>query len=134
MNNTAPHPLSVRQHVVRICLFLVAAIALTGGALQFYLGQPDTSPRLDNIHRFMAGIYFSCGVIALWAAVTVRQQGTLIYLIALAIFMGGAGRLVSMGMVGIPEPQWLWLAYLFPELLVPIVMVSAHRPAGYKMH
>ena len=47
-------PLSVSQIVVQVCLFVVAAIAMLGGALQFVLGQPDTSPRLDNVHRFMA--------------------------------------------------------------------------------
>jgi hypothetical protein len=47
-------PLSVSQIVVQVCLFVVAAIAMLGGALQFVLGQPGTSPRLDNVHRFMA--------------------------------------------------------------------------------
>ena len=46
-----------RQRVVQICLLLVAAIALFGGAVQMVLGQPDTTPRLDNVHRFLAGIY-----------------------------------------------------------------------------
>jgi len=55
----------VSQRVVQVCLYLVAAIALTGGTLQFVLGQPDTSPRLDNVHRFMAGVYFSTGLINL---------------------------------------------------------------------
>ncbi|MFL6660059.1 MAG: hypothetical protein ACJ8GW_18390 [Massilia sp.] len=58
-------PLLTSQIVVRCCLFLVAAIAMFGGALQMYLGQPDTSPRLDNVHRFMAGVYFSTGLINL---------------------------------------------------------------------
>jgi hypothetical protein len=35
------------QRVVQACLFLVAAIALFGGALQMYLGEPETLPRLD---------------------------------------------------------------------------------------
>jgi hypothetical protein len=73
-------PLSVSQHIVQIGLFLVAAIAIFGGSLQFYLGQPDTSPRLDNVHRFMAGVYLSTGLICLWAGLTVRQQGFLVYL------------------------------------------------------
>lgn len=67
--------LTTSQIVVQVCLFLVAAIAIFGGSLQFYLGQPDTSPRLDNVHRFMAGVYLSTGIICLWAALTIRQQG-----------------------------------------------------------
>ena len=114
------------QRLVQICLLLVAAIAVTGGALQMVLGQPDTSPRLDNVHRFMAGVYLSTGIIALWAALTVRRQGTLVLLIALGVLMAGVGRLVSMSQVGLPEPAALWLGYLVPELLLPFVILIAH--------
>jgi hypothetical protein len=113
------------QRIVQICLFLFAAIALFGGTLQMYLGQPLTSPRLDNVHRFMAGIYFGSGLICLWAAVTVRQQRTLVLLIGLSVLLAGSGRLLSMSIVGLPEPPSLWLGYLVPELVVSCVMIAA---------
>ena len=119
-------PLSASQLIVRVCLSLVAAIAMFGGCLQMYRGQPETSPSLDNVHRFMAGVYFSTGLIALWAAVTIRQQGFLIYLLALGVLMAGAGRLVSIRRVGLPKPAGLWLAYLIPELSLPFVIAIAH--------
>jgi hypothetical protein len=118
--------LSVSQHIVQACLFLVAAIAIFGGSLQFYLGQPDTSPRLDNVHRFMAGVYLSTGVICLWAGFTVGQQGFLVYLLALGVLLAGVGRLVSISKVGLPEPRGVWLGYLIPELVLPFVMAGAH--------
>jgi hypothetical protein len=120
-------PLTASQIVVRVCLGLVTAICLFGGTLQMVLGQPDTSPRLDNVHRFMAGVYLSTGFIAAWAAVTVRKQGTLVYLLALGVLLAGTGRLVSIAKVGLPEPSALWLGYLVPELLIPVVMALAHR-------
>lgn len=123
--NSLP-PLSTRQHIVRICLFLLAAIALFGGTLQMSLGQPDTTPRLDNVHRFLAGIYFGCGLIALWAGWTIREQGTLVLLMALAVLIAGIGRLVSMSQVGLPEPHALWLTYVGSELVLPVIMVAAH--------
>jgi hypothetical protein len=116
----------VSQRVVQVCLFLVAAIAVLGGTLQMYLGQPDTSPRLDNVHRFMAGVYLSTGVISFWAAITIRQQGALVYLLALGVLLAGIGRLVSISQVGLPEPAALWLGYLIPELLLPVVITVAH--------
>jgi hypothetical protein len=119
-------PLTTSQLVVRICLFLFTAIALLGGTLQFVLGQPDTTPRLDNVHRFLAGIYFGTGLICLWTAVTVRQQGMLVYLIAVAVFLAGLGRVTSMSIVGLPEPRALWLGYLVPELVLPLVMAATH--------
>lgn len=118
------------QRIVQISLFLVAAIALSGGTLQMYLGQPDTTPRLDNVHRFMAGIYLTTGIIALWAGATIQRQGTLVYLLALGVLMGGIGRLVSIAAVGLPEPPALWLGYLVPELVLPAVIVAAMRAAG----
>lgn len=113
------------QRVVQICLFLFAAIALFGGALQFVLGEPETTARLDNVHRFMAGVYFSTGLICVWAALTVRQQGTLVFLISFAVFMAGVGRLYSISKVGLPEPHALWLGYMIPELVVPLIVVIA---------
>lgn len=123
----ADAPLSTPQLVVQVCLFIVAAIAMFGGALQMVLGQPDTSPRLDNVHRFMAGVYFSTGLIALWAALTIRQQGFLVYLLALGVLLAGLGRIVSIGKVGLPQPTAVWLGYLVPELLLPVVIAVAHR-------
>jgi hypothetical protein len=121
----AKTPLLASQRVVQVCLLLVSAIALFGGALQMYLGEPETAPRLDNVHRFMAGVYFGSGIIGLWAALTIRQQRTLIFLIALSAFLAGTGRLVSISKVGLPEPNAVWLGYLIPELLVPLIMTVA---------
>ena len=119
------------QRTVQVCLFILAAIGLFRGVLQMSLGQPDTAPRLDNVHRFLAGIYLGCGFIAAWAAVTIREQRTLIYLIALAVFIAAIGRLISMAKVGLPEPHALWLAYVASELIIPCIMVAgqyaAHR-------
>ena len=118
--------LPASQRVVQVCLFLVAAIAVFGGALQMYLGEPEISPRLDNVHRFMAGVYLSMGLISFWAASTIRQQGALVYLLALGVLLAGLGRLVSISQVGLPEPAAVWLGYLIPELLLPVVMAVAH--------
>jgi VanZ family protein len=115
------------QRIVQVCLFMVAAIALVGGTVQMVLGQPETTPRLDNVHRFLAGVYFSMGVISFWAARTVRRQGTLVYLIAFAVLLAGCGRLYSMSQVGLPTPHAVWLGYLIPELALPFVLAFAHR-------
>jgi peptidoglycan/LPS O-acetylase OafA/YrhL len=122
---SAKTPLLASQRVVQVCLLIVSAIALFGGALQMYLGEPETAPRLDNVHRFMAGVYFGSGLIALWAALTIRQQRTLVFLIALSVFLAGTGRLVSISQVGLPQPNAVWLGYLLPELLLPWIMAAA---------
>ena len=118
------------QRVVQVSLFIAAAIALFGGTLQMFLGQPETTPRLDNVHRFMAGVYLSMGVISFWAAWTIRRQGTLVYLLALGVLLAGIGRLVSIGQVGLPAPASVWLGYLVPELVLPFVIAIAHALTG----
>ena len=128
MSSLAPMPTS--QRVVQVCLFIVAVIATLGGCLQMVLGEPETSARLDNVHRFMAGVYLSSGFIAFWAARTIRQQGTLVYLIALGVFLAGVGRLVSISQVGLPEPSAVWLGYLIPELVLPVIIALAHGATG----
>ena len=119
-------PILLSQRVVQICLVVVAAIAVFGGMLQMYMGQPNTTPRLDNVHRFMAGVYLSAGLIGFWAAMTIRRQGTLVYLLALGVLLGGIGRLVSISEVGLPAPAGVWLGYLIPELVLPVVITVAH--------
>ncbi len=123
MNENTNKQLSTR--VVQISLLLVGAIALFGGTLQMILGQPNTTPRLDNVHRFMAGVYLSMGIISIWTAWTVRAHSILIYLIALGVFLGAVGRLVSIAIVGLPEPAPVWIGYLVPELVFPLIIVGA---------
>jgi hypothetical protein len=108
-------------------LILLALIAFWGSLLQMWLGQPDTTPRLDNIHRFLAGIYGGCGIICLWTAITIQTQKTLVYLIALAVFLGACGRLWSIAVVGLPDPKPLWISYLLAEIILPILLVFVQR-------
>jgi hypothetical protein len=129
----SPQAITPGQRLVQVCLFVVAAIAISGGALQMVLGEPQTSPRLDNVHRFMAGVYLSTGFISFWTARTIRQQGTLVYLVALGVFMAGCGRLISISQVGLPEPAALWLGYLLPELVVPVIIAVAHTRTARAM-
>jgi len=117
--------MSLSQHIAQVGLLLVAVIAIFGGSLQMYLGQPDTSPRLDNVHRFMAGVYLATGIICLWAGITIRQQGVLVYLLSLGVLLAGIGRLVSISKVGLPKPTAVWLGYLIPELVLPFVIAGA---------
>ena len=118
-------PMLPSQRVVQICLFLAGAIGVFGGLVQLFLGQPETTPRLDNLHRFMAGLYFGSGIICLWVGATIRQHRTLVLLLGFAVLCGACGRLVSMSLLGLPEPRALWIGYLTPELLLPVVMMAA---------
>ena len=58
--------LLAEEIIIRVCCWILFGIASPGGTIQFLGGQPDTTARLDNIHRFLAGIYFSAGLIAFY--------------------------------------------------------------------
>ena len=133
MESTTKSPLLPSQRIAQICLFLFAAIAIFGGILQMYLGEPDTTQRLDNIHRFLAGVYLACGFICFWAAWTVQQQNTLVFLIALAGIFGATGRLISMGKVGLPEPSTPWIIYVLVELVVPAIIIISQLVTNRKL-
>ena len=115
------NPLSVNQRIIQTCLFILGAISLLGASLQLYLGQP-TSPSADNIHRFMAGIYFSMGPLLIWTAITIRKHNHLIFFLAFTALMAGIGRLISMSAVGLPGDRFI--IYLIPELTLPFIMIG----------
>ena len=98
-----------------------------------YLGEPDTTQRLDNIHRFLAGVYLACGFICFWAAWTVQQQNMLVFLIALAGILGATGRLISMSKVGLPEPSTPWIIYVLVELVVPAIIIISQMVTNRKL-
>jgi hypothetical protein len=126
-------PMLLSQRVAQVCLFLVGVIAIFGGSLQMYLGQPETAPRLDNVHRFMDGIYLMSGVMGLWAASTIREHNTLVVLMAATVFVGGLGRVLSISKVGLPEPHIVWITYLVPELVLPWIIIAAQVMTNRQM-
>jgi hypothetical protein len=118
------------QRAVKLCLFLIAAIALFGGSLQVTLGQPVATPRLDNVYRYMEGVYPLMGSIGFSAAWPFRQQDTLCHLIAPGIVIAAIGRIISITKVGLPERGTLWIGYLIPMALaiaLPFVKASPYR-------
>ena len=42
------------------------------------------------------------------------------------MLFAGIGRLVSISQVGLPAPAAVWLGYLIPELLIPVIIAVAH--------
>src|ERR1700730_10846053 len=83
------------------------------------------SQRVVQVCLFLVAA-IATGLINLGAAVTIRRQGTLVYLLALGVLLAGLGRLVSISQVGLPAPAPVWLGYPIPELLLPVVIAVAH--------
>ncbi|HLX91065.1 MAG TPA: DUF4345 domain-containing protein [Puia sp.] len=94
---------------LKILLGLATLICFLGGLNLLTKGTkaylPETVPpqrRLDNIFRFLSGIYFGIGFMLAWVIFHTVQVGDLLYFIGVAIAFSGLGRLYSRIQVGSP--------------------------------
>ncbi|WP_406482259.1 DUF4345 family protein [Streptomyces sp. NBC_01615] len=85
--------------------------------------------RADNLRRFMAGVHIGWAPLFAWAAATIRRQVVLVYPLAVPIFLGDVGRLVSFAQDAMPSPAGGVLTSALLELLLPIVIVRKHSTA-----
>ena len=92
---------------LRILLGLVTLICLLGGTNLLLKGTksflPENTPpqlALDNLFRFLSGIYFGMGFLMLWVDFHLQQAGDLIYFIGIVVIFSGLGRLYSRMKVG----------------------------------
>ena len=92
---------------LQILLGGVSLICLLGGINLLLKGAgsflPDTittPPYLDNLFRFMSGIYLGLGFLMAWVVFNIHQTGDLIYFIGIVVAFSGLGRLYSRIKVG----------------------------------
>lgn len=92
---------------LQIILGMVALICLLGGfnlltkgAKSFLPETVSTPPILDNLFRFLSGIYFSLGFLMAWVVFHTQEVGNLIYYIGIVVVFSGLGRLYSRSKVG----------------------------------
>ena len=91
---------------LQILLGLVALICLLGGLNLLIKGAGAFSPgatlppALDNLFRFLSGIYFSLGFLMSWVVFHFHQMNDLVYFIGIVVICSGLGRLYSKLKVG----------------------------------
>jgi hypothetical protein len=101
---------SVTKKSLQITTFLLGLIPLiTGLVTMFGVNDPiyaggnvPALPLLDSNLRFFGGVWFGLGVAMLWIVPNVEIKTDMFRLIWGAIFIGGVGRVISMGVVGMP--------------------------------
>ncbi|HRP01018.1 MAG TPA: DUF4345 domain-containing protein [Candidatus Kapabacteria bacterium] len=92
---------------LRIVLGLVAMICFLGGLNIMLKGAngflpKDIAPQLvlDNLLRFLSGIYFGSGILFIYSLINVESLGSFIYCMGCVVCFSGLGRLYSRIKVG----------------------------------
>ncbi|MEO6705078.1 MAG: DUF4345 domain-containing protein [Ginsengibacter sp.] len=92
---------------LKILLIIVSLICLLGGINLLIKGAgsflPETVPPtaiLDNLFRFMSGIYFSLGFLTAYVVFNLHEMHNLVYFIGNVAIFSGLGRLYSRIKVG----------------------------------
>lgn len=82
-----------------ICL-LGGTNLLLKGANSFLPANLEPQRILDNLVRFLSGIYFSLGFLVAWVIYDFDHQAELLYFLGLVVVFSGLGRLYSRMKVG----------------------------------
>ncbi|MGV3632661.1 MAG: DUF4345 domain-containing protein [Bacteroidota bacterium] len=114
---------------LQILLGLVSLICFAGG-LNLLLKGPgyflpakeSASVVLDNLFRFLAGIYFGLSFLMAWIVFHVGEVSDLIYFIGLVVVFSGLGRLYSRIRVG-KAGAYFDFIMLFEVLLGTTIML-----------
>ena len=80
-----------------------------------------SAPVLDSSLRFYGGIWFTISLVGIWCFFRLPEETTLYRALWLAIFLGGVGRLISLG--SYPQvPPGIYGAIAIELLLGPILV------------
>lgn len=119
---------------LQILLGLVAAICFLGGANILLKGAksflPEGTPPqivLDNIIRFLSGIYFGMGFLLVWVVVHVSGINDLIYFLGIVVVFSGLGRLYSRIKVGKGNTYLTFIMYFEIALGLAIILLQYFR-------
>lgn len=92
--------LKILLGIVTLICFLGGMNLLIKGATYFLPKNIEPQLILDNLVRFLSGIYFSLGFLVAWVLFHFQQERDLIYFIGIVVIFSGLGRLYSRMKVG----------------------------------
>lgn len=100
MNATIELILEIVLGIVMLLCFFGGSNLLKKGVKGFLDENSDPPQRLDNIFRFLSGIYFGLGFLMCWIIVHLPELRDIIYFIGIVVICSAAGRLYSTMKVG----------------------------------
>jgi len=113
---------------LHILLGVVALICLLGGLNLLIKGTasflPETIPAqpvLDDLFRFLSGIYFGLGILMAWVVFNFHEINDLIYFIGIVVIFSGLGRLYSRIKVGTAGKYFDYIMVF--EIILGIIII-----------
>ncbi|MBS1747225.1 MAG: DUF4345 domain-containing protein [Bacteroidetes bacterium] len=92
--------LEILLGLVMLICFLGGANLLLKGAMPFLPPGVSTPQVLDNLFRFLSGIYFGMGFLLGWVLLHLEEVGNIVFSIGVVVIFSGIGRLYSRSKVG----------------------------------
>lgn len=87
--------ISILLGIVALICFLGGTNILLKGAMSFLPIETPPQLTLDNLVRFLSGIYLGSGFLLAYAAFHVESLGNVVYFLGLIVMFSGLGRLYS---------------------------------------
>lgn len=119
---------------LKILLSIVTLICLSGGISLLIKGgnyflPANTPPQriLDNLMRFLSGIYFSLGFLMAWVVFHLQQVTDLIYFLGIVVVFSGLGRLYSRTKVGSAGKYFDYIMIFEFALGIAIILLQYFR-------
>lgn len=116
---------------LQILLSLVALICFLGGmnlllkgVHSFLAKDIPNQAILDNLFRFLSGIYFGLGFLMSWVVLNIPQVKDLIYFIGLVVVFSGLGRFYSRIKVGSAGKYFDFIMYF--EIILGLSIALLH--------
>lgn len=112
---------------LRLLAVVMGVVCMAIGIFHFTLGidsvpgEGSAGATVDSRERFYGAIFFAYGCAWYWSARRFPVQWMVIRLLALAFFIGGLGRLLSMVIHG--QPQWFQVVLTVIEVALPLVFL-----------
>lgn len=119
---------------LQILLGLTAIICFLGGLNLLIKGAYHFLPKeilpqriLDNLFRFLSGIYFSMTFLLVWAVLHIYEINELVYFLAFPIVFSGLGRLYSRIKVGSAGKYFDFIMVFEILLGIGVILLQAFR-------
>lgn len=125
----------MQQRALIIVLAVLGAVAVGSGLYGTILGPAwapggsPTSPSVDSEYRFVNVFWLAAGASVWWSLFRLRERATVLRTMLVLAFVGGLARLLSVFVVGWPNPVFTGSMVL--ELgVVPLVLWWHVRVVG----